>query len=175
MVSLDGHKYTFNGKGEFTLIQTQNNLFTLQGRFQQFNNRTATVLTAIAAKEQYSDKIMIARSRRGIDAYVNGARIDLRTVGQLEFRNVTVFRGNDSKSLSVAFSGGELVSVRAENGFLSYFAVVLPDLFRGTTRGLLGNYDGNSSNDFLSMTGGSPVDTSEPQDRIHNLFGNTCE
>lgn len=30
MVTLDGLKYTFNGKGEFTLIETTNNSFSLQ-------------------------------------------------------------------------------------------------------------------------------------------------
>ena len=175
MVTLDGYKYTFNGKGEFTLVQTQNKRFTLQGRLQQFNSVTATVLTAIAAKEQYSDTVMIAHSRRGIDAYVGGVRVDLSVVQRQEFKNVTIIRGNDSTSLSVAFSNGELINVHTKNGFLSAFAVVLPEEFRGTTSGLLGNYDGDSTNDLLPSNGITPLQTSESLERIHNLFGRTCK
>jgi len=29
MVTLDGFKYTFNGKGEFTLVEHEDELFTL--------------------------------------------------------------------------------------------------------------------------------------------------
>lgn len=55
IVTLDGHKYTFNGKGEFTLIETHDNSFMLQGRMEQAmniqNNNASlgTVFTAIVA------------------------------------------------------------------------------------------------------------------------------
>ena len=175
LVTLDGFKYTFNGKGEFTFIQTQNNLFTMQGRMQQFNNMPATVITAIAAEERYSDRVMIANTRRGIDAYINGERADLSVIKQQDFKNVTVIRDTNS-TISVEFSSGVRISARAENGFLSAVGVVLPPSFRGsTTKGLLGVYNGDASDDLLPKNGITPLASTSPPERIYNLFGLTCK
>ena len=172
LVTLDGYKYTFNGKGEFTLIQAQNGLFKMQGRMQQFNGVAATVLTAVAAKEQYSDTVMIANTRRGIDAYINGERVDLSMIKQQDFNNVSVIRDNNS-TISVEFSSGARISAREENGFLSTMAVVLPQSF--STEGLLGVYNGDANDDLLPKGGFTPLATSNTQLRIYELFGLTCK
>ena len=174
LVTLDGFKYTFNGKGEFTFIQTQNNLFTMQGRMQQFNDMPATVITAIAAEERYSDRVMIANTRRGIDTYINGERVDLSAIKQQEFKNVSVIQGTNS-TISVEFSSGIRISTRAENGFLSAVGVVLPPSFRGSTKGLLGVYNGDASDDLLTKGGITPLASSTTPERIHELFGLTCK
>ena len=64
IVTLDGHKYTFNGKGEFTMIQTEDDVFTLQGRMVEATNTSgskvpATVFSALAAKAWNSDTIQV--------------------------------------------------------------------------------------------------------------------
>ena len=174
LVTLDGFKYTFNGKGEFTLIKTQNDLFTMQGRMQQFDGVSATVLTAIVANERYSDTVMVTNSRRVIDAYINGERVDLSVIKQQEFNNVTVIRDSNSTIL-VEFSSGARISTRAENGFLSALAVVLPPSFLGNTKGLLGVYNGNASDDLLPDGGITPLSNDTSPERIHELFGLTCK
>ena len=60
IVTLDGHKYTFNGKGEFILIQTTSYVFALQGRMEQAIDpegtpSPGTVFTAIVAKQVSSN------------------------------------------------------------------------------------------------------------------------
>ena len=62
LVTLDGFKYTFNGRGEYTLIETTNNLFTLQGRMIQASginesSVAASVFSAIVGKDNNSDTI----------------------------------------------------------------------------------------------------------------------
>jgi len=42
LVTLDGHKYTFNGKGEFTLVEILDNHFTLQARMVDIINENGT-------------------------------------------------------------------------------------------------------------------------------------
>ena len=175
LVTLDGHEFTFNGKGEFTLIKTLNDVFTLQGRMQQYDNVSATVLTAIAGKELYSDRVMIAQGRQGIDAYVNGEIVDLSLVKRQEYRNITLVMESDSNGITAIFSSGVVLRARLANGFISAFNVVLPSVYREITQGLLGYYDGNSSNDLQPNNGISPLPISTEEDRVHELFGLTCK
>ena len=52
--TLDGGNYTFNGLGEFVMIDAQNGTFQLQARtsLAQGNSTTATIFAAGAAKEE---------------------------------------------------------------------------------------------------------------------------
>lgn len=60
IVTLDGFKYTFNGFGEYILIETPDESFTLQGRMVVPSGGNlppgilATVFTAIVAREGLS-------------------------------------------------------------------------------------------------------------------------
>ena len=149
IITLDGLKYTFNEKREFTLIETAGERFTLQARMVAAtdgsgNAVTATVFSAIVAKQNGSDKVQFGLSRRGLDALVNGERIDLTDVPRQEFSNVTVADiGNDT--FSAQFSGGAYVEVRVENDIISVLLVNLPDSLQGATRGLMENFNGNTS------------------------------
>jgi len=96
IVTLDGHKYTFNGKGEFTLIETPDNRFILQARMIEATNEggeavQATVFSAIVGKQNDCDAVQFELSRRGIDARINGMRVDFEDVKEQKFNNVTVF------------------------------------------------------------------------------------
>ncbi len=101
IVTLDGHKYTFNGKGEFTLIETKNNRFTLQGRMEQVVDSTGdlapgTVFTAIIAKEVDTDtSVQFEITSEGLHALVNSEVVEFGDVVVEEFGNVTLLdKGN---------------------------------------------------------------------------------
>lgn len=62
MVTFDGHPYTFNGKGEFVLVDTSDGSFTLQGRMlpittAQNTQSQGTVYKAIVGKQNDSDTV----------------------------------------------------------------------------------------------------------------------
>ena len=62
--TLDGFQYTFNGLGEYTLIETTHGNFTLQGRTAKAVDkngaeREATIFSAFAARDTGSDTIHI--------------------------------------------------------------------------------------------------------------------
>ena len=179
IVTLDGLKYTFNGKGEFTLIETPNGRFTLQARMVEAtdgggNNVQATVFSAVVAKQNDSDTVQFEVSRRGLDALVNGRRIVLTDVPQQEFTNVIVTdKGN--RTISAQFLDGAFVEVREENGIISVLLVNLPDSLRGVTRGLMGNFNGNPSDDLIPKSGGEPLSVGSSMQEIHQQFGVTCE
>ena len=53
VITLDGRNYTFNGLGEYTMINVKDNFFQLQARTKLAKGGgTATVFSSAVAKEQ---------------------------------------------------------------------------------------------------------------------------
>ena len=145
MITLDGFKYTFNGKGEFTLIEHKYGLFTLQARMEAAENSSgsktqATVITAIAAKQKDSDTVQFELSRRGLDAVVSGKSVFFDDMQKQEFNNVTVSHLGD-RMFSALFSSGAYIEAKAENGIISVLLVSLSDSYRNSTSGLMGVFN----------------------------------
>ena len=70
--TLDGFEYTFNGLGEYTLIETTHGEFTLQGRTAKVHDdkgqeTDATVFSAFAARDSDSETVHVemTNSRKG--------------------------------------------------------------------------------------------------------------
>ena len=64
MITFDGVEYTFNGYGEFQILQIAPLDFKLQGRMQPLinddgSNTRATVYKAFAMKENGSDVVQV--------------------------------------------------------------------------------------------------------------------
>ena len=70
IVTLDGYQYTFNGRGEFVLMEADT--FLLQGRMISLDNSTGTFFSAIAASQNDSDTVEFQASPIGIRTIVNG-------------------------------------------------------------------------------------------------------
>ena len=181
IVTLDGLKYTFNGKGEFVLIETVDANFALQGRMvdatdQDGNPARATIFSAIAARQSDSATVQFEISRRGLDALVDGERVEFEDLPVQTFNNVTVrVEEGRNDSLSASFSSGARMQVRVENDILSVLLVSLPDTFQGRTRGLMGNFNGDTSDDLQPRVIPAPIPASSPLFDIHFNFGVTCK
>ena len=179
VITLDGHKYTFNGKGEFTLIEMEDNSITFQGRMVPIdsiagNDSLATVFTAIVAKQIDSDAVQFEITKNGTIVVVNGEQIDFSDLKEQEFDNVTVLDMGNS-SYSASFSSGAYFEVKEESGFFSVLIVSLPASFKsGQSFGLMGSFNGNSSDDLLPKLGLEPLPINSTLQEIHELFGVTC-
>ena len=135
----------------------------------------ATVFSAIVAREVDSDTVQFELSANdGIAALVNGVVVDFTVVEQ-EFKNVTVTNlGNNT--LSAAFSSGAYLEVQQENNILSSVVVSLPESYKGiTTEGLLGTFNGDTSDDLKPKSEDEPIPLTSTLQEIHELFGLTCE
>lgn len=98
IVSLDGHKYTFNGKGEFTLIETYDNSFAVQGRMEQAldsdnNVALGTVFTTIVANQAGTGVGNVGRSvefqvnqEGNLDVLVDGSAVDFTDLSEHNFQ-----------------------------------------------------------------------------------------
>ena len=133
----------------------------------------ATAFSAVAGKQNDSDTVQLELSRRGVDALVNGERIDFEAVSVQNFNNVEVInQGN--RTLAARFSSGVFIEAKEENGIMSVLLVTLPNSFHGETLGLLGTFDGNTSNDLIPKFATNPIPSNSSLQDIHT-FGVTCK
>ena len=176
IVTLDGFQYTFNGRGEYVLAEVDDE-FTFQGRMTQPSNSqsnavNATVFSAIAMREgDNTVQFQIGVFADDPEALINGEFIDFTVISSQQFNGVVVRKVNNM--LSASFASGAYIEAREENRFFSVLVVSLPTSWQGRTRGLIGNYNGNTSDDLTPLTG-DPLPLDSDLRTIHESFGVTC-
>ena len=122
--TLDGLKYTFNGRGEFVLLEHVDDVFVLQGRMVDIISLlsiSATVFSAIVGKQNDSDAVQfeINQQFNGIDVIVAGELIDMEGLYEISFNNVRVFNfGNDSYAARIFFQ--QAASYKLKKKMASY-------------------------------------------------------
>ena len=180
IITLDLHKYTFNGKGEFILIETNDQFFMLQGRMEVVSNingadAPGTVFTAVAAKQEDSDTIQFEiKNNATLICLVNGEMIDFNELKRQEFRNVSVFDA-ENNTFSASFKSGAYIKVQEMNEFIAVLIVSLPKQYKGLTHGLMGNYNGDISDDLIPKRSNKSLPLNSSLQTIHEQFGMTCE
>ena len=92
--------------------------------------------------------------------------------GILPLRNVVLSRKVNG-TVELSFSSGTSLEVQTQSGLLT-FVMSAPEQLKGLTRGLIGRWDDNVTNDFVSRSGIEISINSTDRD-IHNQFGQTCE
>ena len=185
IVTLDLHKYTFNGKGEFVLVETPDfePSFTIHARMvpvkdENNNDEKATVFSAIVAQQGDSDAVQFELQGTGDEirlvTYVNGEDVDFSELTSQSFDNVTV-TDTGNNTLNAVFSSGAYVTVAETNGLISTLIAYLPDIYRTKTQGLMGNYDNDTSNDLTRKGTTLPLSLNSGLKQIHDWFGMSCK
>ncbi|KAL5009610.1 hypothetical protein ScPMuIL_011915 [Solemya velum] len=165
ITTLDGNTYTFNDEGDFMLLKIDE-LFQIQIRTEMFGDHNASALTRIVAKETFSDMVEMFRDEECLKFnYVTGEKGDCLLDSEISFYNVTILRDDlppvnsknpvNAKKLYVVFHSGIQLNVREHIGERLSVTVHVPDMYKGRVTGLLGLYDGNSTNDFQLSNGSS--------------------
>lgn len=174
MITFNKNNYTFNGKGEYVLVHTDDAKvkFDVQARFEQVPRRLrnypsipATQLTAIAAQDNFSSIVefrirpLAARWRYHIYVLVDNEYIFWwdKSMQVQNFRGVTLYQPAGLQNMShiiAMFDSGAGVEVMSIDGYMTAH-VYLPQDFQGITGGLLGNYSrrGLQIDDLVSPTG----------------------
>ncbi|PIO31179.1 hypothetical protein AB205_0046460 [Aquarana catesbeiana] len=170
ITTLDGLSYTFNGLGDFTLVNAsaENINFILQGRTVQTGTAQATNFAAFAAQYTSSNGSVTVEwyleSDGSITTRINGQNVSFTSSEDMDAEindtNPTVFLlKNDS--ITATFEGILSVSVSQYSGMFSAVSN-LPNEFLGKTKGLLGTWNNNQSDDFMRPDGTTiPSDSSE--------------
>ena len=184
LVTLDGHKYTFNGHGEFVLVQSLDESLLVQVRMTELqtaingSNQTlagsGTVISALVARHNESDIVQFDLVNDKLVALVNGDKVDFSELSEQEFKNLTVInKGN--KTLLAVLTTGVTITVKENNNIFSDVSVTLSDNYYRNTQGLLGQYNGNKDDDFLPKNSTTSLLLNSTLEEIHDKFGLTCK
>ena len=183
-MSLDGLKFTFNGHGEFILLQSldHSNLI-VQARMvePEHTNRTGfdfedeggTVITAVVVRHAYSDTVQFQLIDHKLITLVNGDEINFNELGEQEFRNLTL-TSIDNSTASAELNTGITITIK-EIDVLLEASIIVTDTYYGKTEGLLGSYNTDTSDDLLPMNSSVPLSINATLREIHYKFGLTCK
>ena len=170
--SLDGFQYTFNGVGEFTIASSILHNFTFQARMEKYQNTSSSVYTAFAIQTQNSSRIQLQRNIINQTLIIiDDVSIQLTEGVILETiaTEATLLIENDLSQVSVHFSIGISLRIYLFAESMS-FLLQLDDSFRGSMRGLLGNFNGDTSDDLMSPNG-VVISIYSNLSQIHYQFG----
>ncbi|XP_056001709.1 uncharacterized protein LOC125655815 [Ostrea edulis] len=171
LTTLDGLSFTFNGHGEFVLMKAAD--VEVQGRFSPQRNaagvKSATFISAIAGKQSNpnSDKVEFRLNSAATDAEIlkNGAVQSMDfSGGAVDWNEVSITKAVSSSNITtykMIFSGGLTAGVQLNNAMFQ-LVISASSSYRSNFTGLLGNFDGSTSNDFTSPNGSvTPSDSVE--------------
>ncbi|EDV27736.1 uncharacterized protein TRIADDRAFT_53733 [Trichoplax adhaerens] len=177
--TLDGKKYSFNGVGEYTLIRSENNYFTFQGRTKRpfIANTTklakATIYTSFAMSKNDSDTVEVKLNENSNTIAIiinknstyNDSHLMNGTV--LSFNNIEISKS--STTYIISFTSGISAEIQAVTETL-VASIVTSSSLLGITKGLLGTYNGNVTDDFLRPDG-TYLSINATDEEIYHQFG----
>ncbi|XP_071301397.1 sushi domain-containing protein 2 isoform X2 [Agelaius tricolor] len=150
--TFDGLNFTFNGLGEYTLVESNLTSLRVQGRTQQahFSNGTearGTGLCAVAMQENNSDVIEVRYSEDlHLEVLLNQRVLSFSEQTWMDLKGLFLYSTPD-QNITVMFSSGSGVEIRGNGGFLT-LTVLLPEKFMNHTWGLFGVMNGNPEDDY---------------------------
>ncbi|XP_065942268.1 uncharacterized protein [Magallana gigas] len=163
IVTLDGKNYTFNGYGEYTMLKISKDSvqFDLQARTDLATTANgtsinATIFSAFVAKDQTGSKLQteMSRDKTKMLIRVNG-RDMTREFGNASyvFLNQNLSVRWENRTLAASFLQTSII-LRVYMGVRFLVSeVVVDSTYSGFAKGLMGNFDGNATNDFILPNG----------------------
>ncbi|XP_037547952.1 sushi domain-containing protein 2-like [Nematolebias whitei] len=165
-VTFDGVSYSFNGKGEYTLVVSEQKQLVIQGRTEPVNGDrktiNATKLTSVAMREASSDivEVRLSHANNGLEVLQNQQTLSFAEQSWMDLHGVFVFSPT-STNVTVMFPSGAGVEVRLR-GVTVTTTVLLPEEFKGSTLGLLGKMNSDATDDLVFSTGQSVQNHTDP-------------
>lgn len=172
-ITFDGANFTFNGHGEYVLVEAQLTNLRIQGRAQpkltsQSTQVQGTGLTAVVVQEDDSDILEVRMGTTGLlEVLLNHEMLSFSEQSWMDLKGMFLSVAQD-KNVSVMLASGAGLEVSHQGPFLSV-GVLLPLKFYNSTQGLLGTLNNDPTDDFTLRSG--EVLSSESSSRELFLFG----
>lgn len=187
-MSFDRFNYTFNGKGEFSLIHVDSEMHKLDihGRFEQIAHGEGTHLTAIAIRDNQSSiiefRLRPEAARWQYQLYLFGDKEmyyfwqpDMRSINM---RGVMLYQPSGIRNMShviAMFDSGAGVEVMVSPAGSLMLNVYLPRTFFNSTSGLMGTWTGHAEDDLMLPDGRLALTASDSLSMkdIHDQFASS--
>ncbi|XP_006213409.2 sushi domain-containing protein 2 [Vicugna pacos] len=157
-VTFDGTNYTFNGRGEYVLLEAVLTDLRVQARAQtrttpEGSQDRGTGLTAVAVQEGNSDvvEVRLASRDRVLQVLLNQEVLSFAEQSWMDLKGMFLSAAAEDR-VSVMLSSGAGLEVNVQGPFLSV-TVLLPEKFLTHTRGLLGTLNDDPTDDFTMRSG----------------------
>ncbi|KAH9505488.1 hypothetical protein Btru_057442, partial [Bulinus truncatus] len=183
ITTLDGTGYTMNGWGEFILLRIRSENLILQGRTDRAEGingslTNATVFTAVAAKESNESHFQVELSVSKTSMVITAGEIDITAefyqdiepaiIVSTDTLSVTREYNNNRTVVVAGFPSGVSIKVYvAAKSLLIEFNVQKE--FQNATESLLGNFNGNMSDDF-TLPNGTVLPANISEREIYHKF-----
>ncbi|XP_071766455.2 sushi domain-containing protein 2-like [Centroberyx gerrardi] len=165
-ITFDDVSYSFNGKGEYSLVISDDKQLTIQGRTEPVNGTLikATKLSAVAMREASSDiiEVRLDSSQNRLEVLRNQKSLSFTEQSWMDMKDVFVFSPTPN-NVTVMFPTGSGVEVRLREGTMTT-TVLLPDGFKDSTLGLLGKMNGDAKDDLVASDGQLVLNQSNPEE-----------
>ena len=177
LTTFDGVGYSFQGAGEFTLVESLNDDFNVQVRYVEIDSR-ATVASAVATIvdgqrveidsegiEFVEGRPIVTRSTSGGTATVSidGEVVEIPDNGDLDIGSSKIYRRGGQYTIVYAGENGtiedgddQLVVNYLRPGTINIVDVFLGDEKKGQVQGLGGNLNDNPDDD-VALPDGTPL------------------
>ena len=172
---MDGRQFTFNGIGEYLLLDSPANGVSLQARFTQFTPAVNGTVTSAVVLRQGGVSVQVQLESGGLVLYVGAqphspptlnsvlvvSESDVTTLSDsspppdstLGEDSLVFVQSSENGSITLTTPSSLALTISPQTSFLS-FAVELPAApFTNSTRGLLGVPNGNPDDDFTTPSG----------------------
>ena len=175
LVTLDGFRYTFNGLGEYLLADVDSGLFQAQARTKQAACiAQGTVFSAIVVKHQESVPVHVELdSHNSTAVYINGSRVLLNTGLMSINRDFKLDLNSTDNTVKLVHIEGLSVKITPTQDSLS-ITVSLSSHYEGKTTALLGNFNGDPSDDLV-LPNGTLLSSNASEETIYYNFGELCK
>ncbi|XP_063723528.1 uncharacterized protein LOC134851395 isoform X2 [Symsagittifera roscoffensis] len=169
--TLDGLQYPFMGIGVYTLLESSLEESTaIQASMRRLGN--GTVFSGLALSYPNHSLECYIDSRGEFSYALNGYKMTLDGPKDYILHGFSVTRNTNNKHFTFELLENSLsLQVIITDNYLN-FVITPPDEFRSNMDGLLGHFDGDSSNDFTAKDGTVVPVGSDPY-VIHDQFGET--
>uniref|UniRef100_A0AAQ6ITR5 Sushi domain containing 2 n=1 Tax=Anabas testudineus TaxID=64144 RepID=A0AAQ6ITR5_ANATE len=169
IITFDGVSYSFNGKGEYTLLTSAEKQLIIQGRTEAVNGELlqalkSTKLSAVAMKEASSDviEVRLVSDQSSLEVLKNQKILSFTEQSWMDLQGVFVFSPTSS-NVTVMFPSGAGVEARLREGTITV-TVLLPEEFKDSTLGLLGKMNHDATDDLVLSNGQLVQNHSNPEE-----------